>query len=187
MEEKDFDNLEDKIAEAKKEAESKMTGEDKAKALVDAAKQPENMVRLAVSNKVSNKIATDEDTKQRISDTADKLVNSSVTTIENEADAHQNKSEADKLKTYFEAHKEELKTAGIDAYTYIEDMERAVKCHRKWCNVHWYMFGWWMTGIRTIIMKAKPFKTILNILAIMLGLAAGTGIVLLLIKLFSLF
>ena len=187
MEAKDFEAIDQKIAEAKAEAENKVTGEDIAKAVTELAKQPENMVRVAVSNEVSHLVNTDDNTKARIDKTAKKLVESGVTTIENEADANENKSTADKLQTYFDAHKEELATAGIEAPTYQEDMERAVKCHRRWCNFHWCLFGWWMTGIRTMLLKAKPFKIILNVLAILLGLLAGTGIVFLLIKLFSLF
>ena len=181
MEAKDFEALDDKVNQAKIEAEAQ------ARAIVEAAKKPENIVRTGVSNQVANKIKTDETTKTRINATADKIVNSSLTAVENEADASENSSIKDKLQTYFDAHKTELKTAGIDAPTYLEDMERAVKWHRKWCKVHWCLFGWWMTGIRTFILKAKPFKVILNILAILLGIGVGAGIILGLIKLFSLF
>lgn len=186
MEAKDFEALDQKIAEAKAEAENKVTGQDIANAVMDVAKQPKNMVRVAVSNNVAQKMK-DPNVVERLDKTSDKILDSELNTIENEADASENRSQADKLQTYFDAHKEELATAGIESPTYQEDMERAVKCHKFWCNVHWYLFGWWMTGIRTMILKAKPFKIILNVLAILLGLLAGTGIVFLLIKLFSLF
>lgn len=181
MEAKDFDELDAKVEQAKIEAEAQ------ARAIVEASKKPENIVRAGVSNQVASKIKNDDVTRTRIDATADKIVNSSLTAVENEADASENQSTETKLKTYFDAHKIELKTAGIDSPTYLEDMERAVKWHRKWCKVHWNLFGWWMTGIRTFILKAKPFKIILNVLAILLGVGVGAGLVLGLIKLFSLF
>lgn len=158
------------------EISNEITGEDKAKAILDLAKQPENMVRFAVSDKISNKIKTDEKTTERIEKAADKLVESGVQIIENEAQAGENKSEKNKLDTYFEKHKEELKTAGIESATYQEDMERGVKWHRKWSNVHWILFGWWMTGIRTMFMKAKPFKLWLNIVGLIICIAITVGI-----------
>lgn len=181
MEAKDFEEMQDRVDQAKIEAEAKV------KAMVEASKKPENIVRAGVSNKVASKIQRDDVTIARIDATADKIVNSSLTAVENEADASENQSTKDKLQTYFEAHEVELKTAGIDKATYLEDMERAVKWHRKWCKVHWVLFGWWLTGIRTFILKAKPFKIILNILAILLSVGVGAGIVFGLVKLFSLF
>ena len=160
----DLDDLQSRI----KSRAAEMSGQDKANAIANLAKQPENMVRIAVSDKISNKVQTDEATKERIEKTADKLVESGVTTIENEAEESKNKSEKGVLQSYFDKHKEELKTAGIDEPTYIEDMERAVKWHKRWSNFHWRLVGWWMCGIRTFIQKAKPFRATLNIIAMLL-------------------
>lgn len=146
--------------------QAEISEQDKATAIVNLAKEPENMVAVAVSNKVANKIATDEAIKERIDNTADTIVDSATETIENKAEANKTKSEQEKIDAYFNAHKEELKTAGIDEPTYMEDMERGVKCHRKWSNIHWKLFGCWQTGIRTFLMKAKPFKLWLNAMAI---------------------
>lgn len=176
----EIDEIKKDIASQVNNDNNQITGEDKAKALLSMAKEPVDMVRLAVSDKIANKVKTDQETISRIDRSADKLVDSGVTTIENEAEASQNKSEKDKLDTYFEKHKEELRTAGIDKVTYLEDMERGVKWHKRWSNVHWFLFGWWLTGIRTFIMRAKPFKIVLNILAIMIScavlVAAGFGV-----------
>lgn len=152
-------------AEKLTEAYAKAKAEAETKAQVDLAKKPVDIVKASVSDKIANKVKTDDNTIKRIDDTADKLVDSGLETVENEAETAKNKSEKDKLTTYFEQHKEELKTAGIDDPTYLEDMERGVKWHRKWANVHWRLFGWWQTGIRTFIQKAKPFKIWLNIMA----------------------
>lgn len=148
----------------------KIEQQAKMNAIVDLAKKPVDMVKAAVSNQIANKVTNDDETKERINETADKLVESGLETVENEADIAKSQSNTDKLQSYFNEHKIELKTAGIDSPTYIEDMERAVKCHRKWCNVHWILLGWWMTGIRTMFLKAKPFKLWLNIMAIMICL-----------------
>ena len=163
---KDLDELEAAILKQSDE----ISGQEKANAIANLATQPENMVRIAVSEKISNKVQNDDITKDRIDKTADKLVESGVTTIENEAEESKNKSEQGVLQSYFDKHKEELKTAGIDKPTYIEDMERAVKWHKRWSNFHWRLVGWWMCGIRTFIQKAKPFKAALNIIAVILFL-----------------
>lgn len=169
---KEILELEEKLKE-KQQAE--MSGEDKARALVDLAKEPEKMVRVAVSDRIANKVRSDEATKERIDKSADKLVNSGVATIENEAEASENNSERAKLQSYFDKHKDELKTAGIDNVTYMEDMQRGVKWHKRWSNFHWFLFGWWMTGVRTFIMRAKPFRIVLNVIAIVLSLGVLIG------------
>ena len=145
-------------------------------ALIDLAKQPVNVVKASVSNNLVHKLQNDENAKQRVDEATDKLLDSGLEVVENEVESAKNTSETEKLKTYFNQHKEELKTAGIDEPTYMEDMERGVKCHRKWADVHWKVFGWWQTGIRTFIQKAKPFKLWLNGMAITLcvGLTALT-------------
>lgn len=169
------ERMKQKEAEDKAQAEMQAEKDAKAKALMDLAKKPVDIVKASVSNKIANKVQTDENTIKRIDETADKLVDSGLETVKNEADAAKNQSEKDKLDTYFQQHKEELKTAGIDEPTYMEDMERGVKCHRKWSDVHWRMFGWWQTGVRTFIQKAKPFKVWLNIMATILCLTITGG------------
>jgi len=173
MENKEF-NIDEIITKKLLERETEKSNEqftqqEKANAIVNIAKKPENMVRLAVSDKISNKILTDDTTKERIEKTADKIVDSSVMIIENEAQANGHKSEKEVIDTYFNQHKEELKTAGIDKPTYIEDMEKGVQCYRKWSNLHWKLFGWWQTGINTLITKARPFQLTLNILAVVIS------------------
>lgn len=160
----------------KQQMNDKMTGRDMADAIVEVAKKPADMLKVAVSDKLASKVKTDQATIDRIDKSVDKLVDSGVTAIENEAETEQNKSEKDKLQSYFDKHIEELKTAGIDKPTYLEDMERGVKWHKRWSNFHWVLFGWWLTGIRTFIMRAKPFKLVLNILAIFLSFAVVFGI-----------
>ena len=146
--------------------ENQLTEEQKTK-VVQIALKPTNIVRTAVSNEIAHKVKSDEVVQKRINESADKLIDSGLETIENEADASKNESNKDKLTTYFEEHKAELKTAGIEEPTYMEDMERVVKWHKKWSKVHWALFGWWQTGLRTMVEKAKPFKLALNILAIL--------------------
>lgn len=165
----------DDLEKIESEARIKAEEQAKANAVMNLATKPVDIVKASVSNQIAQKVATDDKTKERINNTADKLVDSGLETVENEAESAKNHSETEKLKTYFEQHKEELKTAGIDEPTYIEDMERGVKCHRKWSDVHWKLFGWWQTGIRTFIQKAKPFKIWLNSMAIILCLALTGG------------
>ena len=146
----------------------------KANALIDLAKKPVDVVKASVSNNLVQKLQNDENAKQRVDVATDKLLDSGLEVVENEVESAKNDSETEKLKTYFKQHKEELKTAGIDEPTYMEDMVRGVECHRKWSNVHWKVFGWWQTGIRTFIQKAKPFKLWLNAMAITLCLGVTT-------------
>ena len=152
----------------------KIEQQAKANALIDLAKQPVNVVKASVSNNLVHKLKNDESTIERVDKATDKLLDSGLEVVENEVESAKNNSETEKLKTYFNQHKEELKTAGIDSPTYLEDMERGVKCHRKWSDVHWKVFGWWQTGIRTFIQKAKPFKLWLNAMAIILCLGITT-------------
>ena len=180
----DFNEIED----IKSEAMDTLTKEDMANAIVNVATRPADMLKVAVSDKLANKVKTDQATIDRIDKSVDKLVDSGVTAIENEAETEQNKSEKDKLQSYFDKHIEELKTAGIEKPTYLEDMIRGVKWHKRWSNFHWVLFGWWLTGIRTFIMRAKPFNIVLNILALVVSvvvlISAGFGLAYL-IKLIS--
>jgi hypothetical protein len=157
--------------------------QEQVNALVDSAKHPENAVRFELTNKVSDKLKNDENVGQRLDKSADRVVDAGLTTVENEVESSVIKSEKDKLQAYFEQHKEELKTAGIEEQTYLEDMERAVKWHRKCARFHWFVCGWWMTLIRTFNLKAKPFKWLLNTLGTLLNIALLGGIVFGIIKL----
>lgn len=154
--------------------ENQISNQEKANAIVELSKQPINIVKSAVSNNIAKKVNSDESVQKRIDESTNKLIDSGLKTVENEADKAESDSNQGKLQSYFNEHKEELKTAGIDEPTYLEDMKRGVACHRKWSNIHWALFGWWMTGIRTMFMKAKPFKIWLNIMAI-LGCLVITG------------
>lgn len=144
-------------------------------AIAEVAKNPENAVRYEVTNRVSDRLKNDNEVKERVDKTADKVVDTGLKTVESEVNASSYKAEANELQAYFTQHEEELKTAGIDKPTYMEDMKRGVEAHRKWSNVHWKLFGWWMTGIRTFILKAKPFKVWLNTMAILLCVALTVG------------
>ena len=62
----DFDELE----EIKAETET-LNKEQMANAIANVAKNPENMVRVAVSNKIANKVQTDQSTIERIDKSAD--------------------------------------------------------------------------------------------------------------------
>jgi len=151
--------------------------EDFVNAMVETAKNPQNAVRIEVSNQVSEKLRNDTEVKKQVKTTADKVVQAGLTTVENEADSNVHQSEKQKLMTYFEEHKEELATAGIDNYTYMEDMKRAVKWHRICSKFHWIVCGWWMTLIRTFLLKARPFKWLLNSIGVLLNLALIGGVV----------
>ena len=174
-----MDELEKKI----KEQANAFLEKEKINAMVESAKHPENAVRFELTNKVSDKLKNDQQVGERLEKSADKVVEAGLTTVENEVDSNVIKSEKDKLQAYFEQHKEELKTAGIEEQTYKEDMERAVKWHRKCAKFHWFVCGWWMTLVRTFFMKAKPFKWLLNTLGMLLNIALLGGAVFGIIKL----
>lgn len=158
--------------------------QEQVNAIVESAKNPQNAVRFEVSNKVSEKLKTDIEVKEKVSNTADKVVKASLQAVENEADKVVNDSSANKLQSYFNEHKEELKTAGIEQATYLEDMERAVKWHKKCAKLHWYVCGWWMTLIRTFFLKAKPFKWLLNTIGVLMNIALIVGSIYLLCNIF---
>lgn len=155
----------------------------KVNAMVESAKNPQNAVRFEVSNKVGEKLRTDEQVGKKVNQTADKVVEAGLNTVENEARKAVSDSEKGALQAYFEEHKEELETAGIEEHTYMQDMERAVKWHKRCADFHWYICGWWMTLIRTFFLKAKPFKWFLNTLGLLLNLALIGGVVYGIVKL----
>ena len=161
--------------------------EDVVNSMVENAKNPQNAVRFEVSNTVSEKLKENPEVKDRVSGTADKMIDAGLTTVENEAQSAVHQSEKQKLQAYFNEHKEELETAGIEDFTYLEDMERAVKWHRKCAKFHWFLFGWWMTLIRTFFKKAKPFKWLLNSIGILLNIALIGGIVFAVIELIKIY
>lgn len=150
--------------------------------MVESAKDPKNAVRFEVSNTVANKLRTPE-VQKRVSGTADKVVDANLAVVENEANKAVLDSNTETLDAYFNEHKEELATAGIEQYTYMEDMKRAVKWHRVCAKIHWLCCGWWMTLIRTFFMKAKPFKWFLNTIGVLLNIGLIAGVVWLVIKL----
>lgn len=140
------------------------------KEIIEVAKNPQNAVRYEVTNKVSEQLRNNEQVAKIVNKTAEKNIQSALTVVDNEAEKAVNESQTGKLQSYFEQHKEELETAGIEEYTYMEDMERAVKWHRKCAKLHWVLFGWWMTLIRTFFKKAKPFKWLLNSIGLLLNI-----------------
>ena len=160
-----------------------ISAQEKVNAMVESAKNPQNAVRFEVSNKVGETLRTDEQVGKRVEQTANKVVEAGLNTVENEARKAVSDSQKGALQAYFEEHQEELKTAGIEEHTYMQDMERAVKWHKRCSDFHWYLCGWWMTLIRTFFLKAKPFKWFLNTLGILLNFALTAGVVYGVIKL----
>jgi hypothetical protein len=158
---------------------------EKIEALVESAKNPQNAIRFKVTNEISERLNTDTVVEKRVEKTVEKTIDAGLTTVENEAQRAVHQSEKERLQAYFDAHKEELATAGIDSYTYLEDMERAVKWHKKCAKFHWVICGWWMTLIRTFILKAKPFKLLLNLIGILLNILFVGALVFGVIKIFQ--
>lgn len=154
---------------------------------VESAKNPQNAIRFKVTNEISERLNTDTVVEKRVEKTVEKTIDAGLTTVENEAQRAVHQSEKERLQAYFDAHKEELATAGIESYTYLEDMERAVKWHKKCAKFHWVVCGWWMTLIRTFILKAKPFKLLLNLIGIVLNFAFIFLVVLAVIKVINIF
>ena len=121
-----MDELDKKIEEKAKAFMER----EKVGAMVESAKNPQNAVRFEVSNKVAEKLRDDKEVSNKVNTTANKVVIASLNAVENEADKAISDSEIGKLQAYFKEHEEELKTAGIERYTYKSDMERAVKWHK---------------------------------------------------------
>lgn len=112
------------------------------------------------------------------------IKNTNVNNKNSEKNIEESEENEDVLSCYFNAHEEELKTAGIEEITYLKDMKRAVKWHKHCSDIHWVLCGWWMTLIRTFILKAKPFKWFLNLLGILIYSLIVFLIVFLFIKIF---
>lgn len=141
--------------------------EGQAKALLDTIKNPEDALRLKVSQNVVSKIESGAG-KERLDKTTDKLVESGLATIETEADNKLSKAEKTAEEVFFDRKKVQLNRGGIQKQTTQRIMDRVVKTDDVWTDINYYLYTWWVIGINNYFANMKNFhwffKVIINLL-----------------------
>ena len=138
-----------------------------AKALLDALKNPEDALRLKVSQDVVRKVESGEG-KERLDRTAGKIVESGLATIETEAENKLSKAEKTAEEVFFERKKTQLNRGGIQKQTTQRIMDRVVHTDDVWTDINYFLFTWWVIGINNYFANMKNFhwffKAIINVL-----------------------
>lgn len=141
--------------------------EGQAKALLGVIKNPEDALRLKVSQNVVSKVESGAG-KERLDKTAEKLVESGLATIETEADNKLSKAEKTAEEVFFDRKKVQLNRGGIQKQTTQRIMDRVVKTDDIWTDIHYYLFTWWVIGINNYFANMRNFhwffKVIINLL-----------------------
>ena len=141
--------------------------EGQAKALLGVIKNPEDALRLKVSQNVVSKIESGAG-KERLDKTTDKLVESGLATIETEADNKLSKAEKTAEEVFFERKKTQLNRGGIQKQTTQRIMDRVVRTDDVWTDINYFLFTWWVIGINNYFANMKNFhwffKAIINVL-----------------------
>lgn len=141
--------------------------EGQAKALLGVIKNPEDALRLKVSQNVVSKVESGAG-KERLDKTTDKLVESGLTTIETEAENKLSKAEKSAEEVFFARKETQLKRGGIKKQTTQRIMDRVVKTDDIWTDIHYYLFTWWVIGINNYFANMQNFhwffKGIINLL-----------------------
>ena len=132
---------------------------------LDLMKKPTNVARASIGKKIIEKVSTEKDVDERLNSTADKVIENALNDVEHEAQTDSIKVITAKETSYFEQHKRELRTGGIHEPTEMKRMERVVKTNKRWYNIYYILFLWWIIGINTFIDNAKPLQTTLKVIA----------------------
>lgn len=90
-----------------------ISDEVKAKAMVDLVSDPKKAIRANISGKIQEKIQTDDTVQQRLSKTADTIIDKNLSSEQNKAVAEHITSEDDINQANFEKYKNEYSHFGI--------------------------------------------------------------------------
>ena len=141
--------------------------EGQAKALLGVIKNPEDALRLKVSQDVVTKVESGAG-KERLDATSDKVIESGLSTIETEAENKLSKAEKTAEGTFFERKKEQLSRGGIKEQTSQRIMNRVVATDDVWSDINYFLFTWWVIGINNYFANMRNFhwffKVIINLL-----------------------
>lgn len=141
--------------------------EGQAKALLDTIKNPQDALGLQVAKEITNKVQYGAG-KERLENTADKIIESGLTTLETDADNQMNKAQKTAEEVYYESKKVQLNRGGIKQQTSQKIMTRVVKTDDIWSDINFYLFTWWVIGINNYFSNMREFhwffKAVINIL-----------------------
>lgn len=159
----------DKIPESDENVSNSKQGmsEGQAIALLKTIKNPENALGLHLAQSITNKVK-DGAGKERLDKTAEKVIESGLTTFETDADNKMNKSQKSAEQVYYESKSVQLNRGGIKKQTTQRIMSRVVKTDDIWSDINFFLFTWWVIGINNYFSNMKEFhwffKCIINLL-----------------------
>ena len=147
--------------------------------LLDVLKNPQNAVKLKVSEKIGDLVENDEAVNERVNKTAKQVITDTTDSIENETGRISDKA-------YFERNKADLENGGIKEPTERWYMERVKKVSTFWKKIWFIVFGWWVIGLGTWADQIKPLRKPLKVIAyvggVLILLAVIAGIILSVLK-----
>lgn len=165
--------IKEKEAEYKAQTEyAKEKGKQEAKELAAIAKDPTSALQTKLNSKVVEHIDSSKEVAERISHTADKLVDKGLKAQENKATANMILSEDETLEADFQKNKSEYLYHGIDH-----------KIDKKWkrsiihvINDIWFVIwaivsAFTIVPISTFLSRICALKGFLKVVAIILGVA----------------
>ena len=175
-----MDNIESKVVSSpvidedmteKEENTTQSENEDKPyssediKTLMD---NPHTLVGAMIGTNIQELAKTPEK-QEEIKKTAEQILNSSIKTKSLKAQSQENEVVKDENDTYFELHKAELKTGGIDKATKKGRMKMVVATNTIWYVILFVTFLWWVIGINTFYDNIKPLGTTMKIVSIVIS------------------
>lgn len=147
--------------------------------LLETLKNPQNAVKLKVSEKIGDLVENDESVKASVDKTAKQVITDTTDSIENETGRVSDE-------TYFARNKSDLENGGINSATERWYMERVKKVATFWKKAWFIVFGWWVIGLGVWADQIKPLRKPLKVLAyigaVLILLTIITAIILITLK-----
>lgn len=142
---------------------TKEMSEAQASALLNVVKNPKDALGLKLGESIGTKVSSGVG-KERLDKTADKIIDSGLTSFETQAETEKNKAQKSADDVYFDSHKTELKRGGIGSRTYREKMEKVVDTDKVWSDINFFLFTWWVVGINNFFSTLSSFNWFFRIL-----------------------
>lgn len=142
---------------------TKEMSEAQATALLNVVKNPKDALGLKLGESIGNKVSSGVG-KERLDKTAEKIIDSGLTSFETQAETEKNKAQKSADDVYFDSHKAELKRGGIGNRTYREKMEKVVNTDKVWSDINFFLFTWWVVGINNFFSTLSSFNWFFRIL-----------------------
>lgn len=158
------EDMPEKEENTQSENEKPYSAED-IKNLMD---NPHTLVGAMIGTNIQE-LANTPEKQEEIKKTAEQILNSSIKTKSLKAQSDKNTVVKNENETYFELHKAELKTGGIDKATKKGRMKMVVATNTIWYVILFVTFLWWVIGINTFYDNIKPLGTAMKVVSIVIS------------------